>query len=146
MSGSLHTSRGAPQGTLMQISLPRQYSMVWHMSNQPASQSAIWQTRAGSLSSYMYNQGGFICSNWVCFLIERLLTRLSMSYARFFQQILNIKLWRPKMATWSSENMRRWQPRGLEHAGFFLISINPAWLLNELSRKNASLKANITLR
>lgn len=39
------------------------------------------------------------------------------------------------MATRSAEDMRRWQPRGLEHAGLFLISINPAWLLNELSSK-----------
>lgn len=36
------------------------------------------------------------------------------------------------MATQSAEDMKRWQSMGLEHAGLFLISINPAWLLNEL--------------
>lgn len=41
MSGSLHTSGEAPQGTATQISLPRQHSMVWHMKNQPARKSAI---------------------------------------------------------------------------------------------------------
>lgn len=44
------------------------------------------------------------------------------------------------MATRNTEDMRRWQPRGLEHTGLFLISINPAWLLNEISRKNATEK------
>lgn len=55
------------------------------------------------------------------------------------------------MATRSAEDIRRWQPRGLESTGLFLISINPAWLLNELSSKRATAKkkapkANITLR
>lgn len=39
---------------------------------------------------------------------------------------LNTTTWRPKMATQSSEDMRRWQPRRPEHTGLFLISINPA--------------------
>lgn len=46
------------------------------------------------------------------------------------EQVLNTKTCRPKMAPRSAEEMRRWQPRGLEHAGLFLISINPAWLLS----------------
>jgi len=44
MSGSLHTSKGTPQGTLMQISLPHQHSMVWNIRNQSASYSAIFKT------------------------------------------------------------------------------------------------------
>lgn len=39
------------------------------------------------------------------------------------------------MASQSTEDMKRWQPGGLEHADLFLISINPAWLLNEFPRK-----------
>lgn len=67
-------------------------------------------------------------------------------------KIQSIKIPRPKMATWNSEDMRRWQLRGLERADLFLISINPAWLLNVLSRKKRlqeknckAPKANITL-
>lgn len=37
------------------------------------------------------------------------------------------------MATQSAEDIRRWQSRRLEHTGLFLISINLAWLLDELS-------------
>lgn len=37
------------------------------------------------------------------------------------------------MATCST--VRRRQPWGPEHAGLFLISINPAWRLIELSRQ-----------
>lgn len=44
------------------------------------------------------------------------------------------------MATQSAKDIRRWQPRRLERTGLFLISINPAWLLNELSSKRATAK------
>lgn len=58
---------------------------------------------------------------------------------------------RPKMATHSAKDIRRWHPRRLESTLLFLISINIAWLLNEFSSKQSTAKkkapkANITLR
>lgn len=65
MSGSLHTSGEAPQGTATQISLPRQHSMVWHMRNKSASESAFWQISAGcSIFLYMIKSVNVTLGSW----------------------------------------------------------------------------------
>lgn len=44
------------------------------------------------------------------------------------------------MATQTAEDIRRWPPRALVRKGPFLISINPDWVLNELSSERATEK------
>lgn len=81
-----------------------------------------------NMSSLSYSK--FIVGSFISLLFQTLLLKKSA-------KMLNIEA---KMAIRSVEDMKRWQPRGIDHADLFLISVNHAWLLNELSIKKTTAK------